>query len=126
MERTVAVIPVPQLLPQLLASTATNETLLPGKESLLLVGAVDYSCAPGASGEDRGGVTRVTLDEIEPNTALPKSGLQTETRAEIDQLQRSFKVTLGTSHLTGRVETGVSSDQARKTDCHSVARTGLQ
>jgi hypothetical protein len=49
-ERALAVIPVPQLLPQLLASTATNESPLAGKESLLLVGAVDYGGSPGASG----------------------------------------------------------------------------
>jgi CHAT domain-containing protein/tetratricopeptide (TPR) repeat protein len=90
-ERALAVIPVPQLLPQLLASTATNESPLAGKESLLLVGAVDYGGSPGASGEERGSEPSVSLDELERSAALPKYGFLGQTREEIDQLQESFE-----------------------------------
>jgi CHAT domain-containing protein/tetratricopeptide (TPR) repeat protein len=90
-ERTVAVIPVPQLLPQLLAATTINDTPLTVKESLLLVGAVDYGGSPGAIGEDRGGEPSVSLDELERSAALPKYGFLGQTREEIDQLQESFE-----------------------------------
>jgi CHAT domain-containing protein/Flp pilus assembly protein TadD len=90
-ERTVAVIPVPQLLPQLLAATTINDTPLTVKESLLLVGAVDYGGSPGAIGEDRGGEPSVSLDELERSAALPKYGFLGQTREEIDQLQKSFE-----------------------------------
>jgi tetratricopeptide (TPR) repeat protein len=90
-ERAVAVIPVPQLLPQLLASTATDETPVTSNESLLLVGAVEYGGSPGVIGEARGGETAVSLDELERSAALPTYGPLIETRAEIDQLQRSFE-----------------------------------
>src|SRR5205823_1035324 len=42
-ERAVVVVPVPQLLPELLAATDS-----PADPSLLLVGAVDFNAAPGA------------------------------------------------------------------------------
>jgi CHAT domain-containing protein/Tfp pilus assembly protein PilF len=90
-ERALAVIPVPQLLPQLLASTATDDNPLTVKESLLLVGAVDYGGSPGATGEDRGGEPDVTLVELERSAALPKYGFLDQTREEIDQLQESFE-----------------------------------
>jgi CHAT domain-containing protein len=91
-EVSVAVLPVPQLLPGLL----THESAQEEKESLLLVGDVDYSGAAGAAVE-------AALGRSAAGTRTGKlraSGHLEGTRAEIAAIGGSFEL----RHAEGTVE----------------------
>jgi CHAT domain-containing protein/tetratricopeptide (TPR) repeat protein len=78
----IAVVPVPQLLPELLERKRGDET-----SSLLLIGEVDYTAPPGGeSGEGREAPTDGVLPEFEPLDAA---------RAEIAAIRDSFEMRHG-------------------------------
>jgi CHAT domain-containing protein len=84
-ELAIAVVPVPQLLPELLAARPDPEK---GAPSLLLVGDVDYGAVPGLV--DSGGKSRSAARGSRAG-ALPAYGALAATREEIVAVRDSFE-----------------------------------
>src|SRR5262249_27094233 len=79
-ERTLAVLPTPQLLPQLMARSAAKDEA----PSLLLVGDVDFDAAPGAGGE------AATSRSAARTSGLRRWGRLGQTRVEVVAIKDTF------------------------------------
>jgi len=104
-QQAIAVVPVPQLLPQLLNATApADPSAAEAGETLLLVGDVNYGGNPGATSADlraeeaadRAATLALAPAALERSaeqrgTSLPTYGHLEGTRAEIDQLGQTFE-----------------------------------
>jgi hypothetical protein len=92
-ELAIAVVPVPHLLPELLAGRSGAEK---AESSLLLVGDVDYGAVPGlvdAHGGSRSAARRSRAG------ALPAYGALAATREEIVAVRDSFEQRFATGHV---------------------------
>jgi CHAT domain-containing protein/tetratricopeptide (TPR) repeat protein len=86
-ERAVAVVPAPQLLPQLVVEM-DEPPQMAAAHSLLLVGDVDYGADPG--GETLAGESSTLADFVERTSSLNSYAPLPQTRAEIDRLRETF------------------------------------
>ncbi len=98
-ERAVAVAPVPQLLPELLATRQARAVTAP--QSLLLVGSVDYGGSPGLASTFRGAEEQDAAEAIDGmrSGALPTFRTLRHSEQELSAVQAAFRAAFGAAAI---------------------------